>query len=133
MDNGRPTTFAEAYAGVLPDHPLFTVCQDCSEITEDGQNLLAATVQLADVVAANIALWDTPPEVTDFLLSVLVSGATFNLTARKKSNSGAQHAIEIMPQVRAMLEALAARIPGEINRIERGALTLMKEGTAGNA
>lgn len=124
--------FIDAYAGVLPEHEVFAECEACGDMGEHGVAILSMATQLGDVIAANLAMAGTPPEVLDFVLSVVVSSAVLRLASVQKTNTDKTCALELMPQIRTTLEALASRLSAEVDRMERAAAEMAAQEVAGS-
>ena len=131
MDD-QQTTFAETYGSVIPEHPIFERCPECGDYTHEGIAILGLASQLGDVVAQNLAFHGSPPEIIDFLMTIILSSAATTLVGMKRENSSITTVLEVLPQIEDIINGLVRRLPAELERVRAAAVVQARtQGVAG--
>ena len=125
-------TMAAAYRDILPSCSCFDARVD-GELHEATQLYVGMSVSMGEQVAAHLMSMGVCPTAMPAMLVLTLSAAATNMSMARVREETPEIALDLMPEVRRVLERVAELIPVELARADAVALEMSKtQGVAGS-
>lgn len=124
-------TMAAAYRTVLPSCACFDARVD-GELHEGTQIYVGASISMGEQIAGHLMMMGVCPTAMPAMLVLALSAAATHMSMSRVREETPEIALDLMPEIRRVLERVAELIPTELARAEAFALEMSKtQGVAG--
>ena len=108
--------FAQVYRGLLPECHCFRL--ENERLSDHAHSHISLAVNMGEQVAGHLMSAGICPSAMPAMLLLVLSSAATNLSMRRIRDVPAETALDIIPDFRETMEAVAAAVPGEVTRAE---------------